>query len=181
MIQATNKQPQGPAKLCGSVNPEDPIEIAKLAQTGSKFDPPIKTFVIGLPGVQAASADAIAKGGATDKAILVGTADPAEAFYQALVKARGQALPCSYPLPAKVKSGEIDYDHVNMDLSYPEGSAKPKEKLVRDDACEGPGWKYGAGSPPDQIVLCPQTCQDLRDDFDATIDVILGCKTDVAK
>jgi hypothetical protein len=100
VILVTDGLPQGPAPTCSGVDPEDTAVIADLAQTGATFNPPVSTFVIGLPGVDQTFANAVAAAGGTDSAILVGNVNVEESFKQALDKVRGEALPCDYEIPS---------------------------------------------------------------------------------
>ena len=138
----------------------------------------IKTFVIGLPGVNRVIANQIALSGGTDTAIVVGNLNPQQDFQDALAKVRGQALPCEYKLPAEVQGGMIDLGLVNI-LLTPSGGKQ--DILPQNATCNGAGWKYDDPLKPTKIVLCPATCMSLKADFGAMVQILLGCKTEVAK
>jgi hypothetical protein len=176
VLLVTDGDPQGPASMCGGVNPEDPQVIADLAKTGTGFG--VKTFVIGLEGVKQSTVNLIAKAGGTDAAILVGSVNVQAEFQEALAKVRGQALPCAYDVPEKVEGGEIDVGLVNILLTP--GGGKPAT-LPQSPACSGDGWKYDDPANPKHIVLCPSSCKALKLDFSAKVQILLGCKTEVAK
>lgn len=174
VLVVTDGKPQGPAPMCSSVNPEDPAVIAALAATGAAYDPPVKTFVVGLPGVDQTIANQIAMGGGTDTAILVGSTNVAQEFHDALAKVRGDVLPCEYEIPETVSNGMVQLTDVNVAIT-PEGGTKTV--IPQDDACSGDGWHYGGGNPPSTIVLCPTTCEALKNDEGAAIQILLGCAT----
>ena len=174
VLVVTDGKPQGPAPTCGGSNPEDPAAIAALAANGVAFDPPVLTFVVGLPGVDQTIANQIAVGGGTDTAILVGATNVAQEFHDALSKVRGDALPCEYGIPESVNSGEVQLTQVNVAIT-PNGG--DKTVIPQDPTCAGDGWKYNDTNPPTSIILCPATCAALKQDDGAAIQILLGCST----
>ena len=176
VLLVTDGEPQGPAAMCGTVKPEDPKAIADLAATGFKFSPSIITFVVGLPGVNVATANTIAAAGGSDKAVLV--TDPTnieKQFADALASVRGHALPCEFPVPSKVAKGEISFGLVNV--TYTDGKGVVTTLLQSPDCAGGSGWHYDNAAAPTKIILCPATCATIRSDFKAKIEILLGCKT----
>lgn len=179
VLLVTDGAPSGPAPMCGGVNPEDPAVIASLAANGLK-QLNVLTFVIGLPGIPQNIADQIAIGGGTDAAIVVGNVDVQKEFQNALAKARGKALPCEYEMPDKVAGGEIDTNLVNV-LLTPSSGGNAMTVPQNMDCVGGSGWYYDNPLSPTKIQLCPATCATVRTDFGAAIDILLGCKTEIAK
>ena len=179
VLLVTDGAPVGPAPLCGGVNPEDPAVIASLANTGLK-NFKVLTFVIGLPGIPKNVADQIAVGGGTDSAILVSDVNVQLEFQNALAKARGKALPCEFELPSKVAGGEIDTTLVNVQFT-PSAGGNAQTILQNADCAGGAGWYYDNPLVPTKIQLCASTCSAVRADYGASIDILLGCKTEVAK
>ncbi|MFO0593265.1 MAG: vWA domain-containing protein [Polyangiaceae bacterium] len=175
VLLVTDGKPQGPAASCSGVNPEDPAVIEQLATTGATFNPPVATYVIGLPGVDQSFADGVAAAGGTGSAILVSNVNVEEQFKQALAKVRGQALPCDYAIPDKVADGEFQVTEVNVIVTY---TGKDPVFIPQVSSC-GPkgGWYYDPPSNPSKIILCPATCGTLHDDFTAKIEIALGCET----
>lgn len=176
VLLVTDGLPQGPATTCGGVNPESTQAIADLAASGKNFDPPVLTYVIGLPGVDQTFANAVAAAGGTDSAILVSSTNVQKEFADALSKVRGQALPCEYDLPDQVGT-EFDLDHVNVWITTGGGPATAVPQV--DDCSQGAGWYYAPPSPaaPETIVLCPNVCDGVKSDFTASVDIVLGCPT----
>jgi hypothetical protein len=177
VLLVTDGVPQGPAALCGGVNPEDTQVIADLAANGKNFNPPVLTYVIGLPGVDQSFANAVASAGGTDAAILISATNVQKEFEDALAKVRGQALPCEFDIPDEVGKGEIDFDHVNVLITPGGGSAETVPQTT--DCGAGAGWYYSPAPPadPQTIVLCPEVCDGLKQDFEASVDIVLGCVT----
>ena len=179
VLLVTDGAPSGPAMTCGTVNPEDPAVIAGLAANALALKN-VLTFVIGLPGIPKTVADQIAVGGGTDAAILVGNTNVQQEFQNALAKARGKALPCEFQMPEKVATGEIDTTLVNMTFTPSLGGSA--STILQNPGCNGgSGWYYDNPAQPTKILLCPSTCSMVRADYGAAIDILLGCKTEVAK
>lgn len=176
VLLITDGQPVGPAPMCGNVNPEDPQAIADLAATGLNFKPSVRTFVIGLPGVDQVFANLVAAAGGTGQGIFVGAANVQTEFQNALSKVRGQALPCEYEIPAKVSGGEVDPGFVNVLLSL---NGMPDVVLAQDASCAGEGWKYDNAANPTRIIFCDASCQAIKKSASAKVQILLGCKTQV--
>ena len=176
VLLVTDGAPQGPAPMCGNVNPEDPKAIADLAAAGVSYG--IKTFVVGLPGINPLIANQIAASGGTDAAIVVGSFDVKAEFQKALAKVRGEALPCEYQIPDKVEGGEVNVGDVNVLITPKGGNAGV---LPQDVTCNDKGWKYDDPIKPTKIIFCPASCEFLKTDFGAKVQILMGCKTEVAK
>lgn len=176
VMLVTDGQPDGPATTCGSVNPDDPTVIAMLAMTGANYNPPVKTFVVGLPGVDVSIANQIAAAGGTGSAILVTVTNVQAEFQSALATVRGQALPCEYDIPSQVAGGQVDTQHVNV-LVTP-GGGQPAI-LPQDATCAGAGWHYDNPAAPKHIELCANSCTTLRADLSAKVQILLGCQTEI--
>lgn len=175
VLLVTDGAPQGPADLCGGVDPEDPQVLADLAATGAGYDPPVVTYVVGLPGVDQSIANLIAEGGGTDSAILVSSTNVEEEFRLALLAVRGDAVPCEYELPSQVIDGEVGIGEVNIQITPGDGG--DPVVVPQNPSCNGEGWRYDDPAQPTTILLCPDTCDGLKQDFGAAIQVVLGCTT----
>ena len=176
VLLVTDGAPEGPAATCNGVDPEDPQVIADLAATGYAFDPPVATYVVGLPGVDQSSANLIAAAGGTDAAILVGSTNVEAEFQDALAKVRGDALPCSYEVPEQVTSGEVSLGLVNVEITDPGGDPAT---VPFDPSCNGVGWHFDDQQNPTSIELCGASCQQLKANPGVSIRVVLGCTTAV--
>lgn len=179
VLLITDGAPEGPAPTCSGVDPEDPAEIAALAAAGVDFDPPVLTFVVGLPGVNQAFANQLAAAGGTEAAILVSNTNVEVEFQSALSKVRGKAVSCEYQIPEQVAGGEVDPFKVNI-LVTAGGSTEPV-LVPYDPDCAASGWRYDDAASPTKILLCPETCAQVRDDLESTLQVLLGCETEVVK
>src|SRR4029077_3634688 len=95
----------------------------------------------------------------------------------ALGRVRSRATACAYALP----SGTLDFDKVNVRLTAGTGGATSIGRGTSRAACTAAGgWSYdvnpGAGTPT-EIDLCDATCQQVRADVGAQVDIVLGCAT----
>ena len=177
VVLVTDGLPDGPADMCGSVNPNDPAVIANLAATAFSGAPSIRTFVVGLPGVSVDVANRIAAaGGSTSAVLATDLTKVEEQFRDALAVVRGKALACEINLPSKVIKGEISYALVNV--LYSKGGTGTPATLLQDPTCaSGEGWRYNSTTMPTAIVLCPKTCAEVQSDPRAKVEILLGCKT----
>ncbi|WP_437304901.1 vWA domain-containing protein [Sorangium sp. So ce388] len=174
VLLVTDGKPQGPAAQCGGANPEDPAAIAGLAAAGARYRPPVRTYVIGLPGVDQSIANQIAAAGGTDAAVLVASTNIAREFERALAKVTGQALPCELEVPAQVAGGQVAFNDVNVLFGL---DGAPQDVLPQRPGCDGPGWRYDDPDAPTALVLCPDTCNAARNAAAAKIQILLGCET----
>ena len=194
VVLATDGQPN----LCG--NAQDRIgSVAQSAAAGFGATPSIRTYVIGTIGGSAATGgqgcnldpnppnkadlDRVAKAGGTGSAFVVDAAngDASAQFLDALGKIRGSAVdPCQYVVPATTSSGQqVNPAEVNVTLT-PSGG-KAAELLQAPDAASCPasgGWYYDNPTSPTKLLLCPATCNTVKADAKASINILMGCKTD---
>jgi hypothetical protein len=168
--------------------PVDIPGIASLAQGGVSGTPSIKTFVIGVfadseKATSAPNLDAIATGGGTSKAFIVTTSSNVAAdFQKALDAIRGSALPCEYALPVSM-GGQQDFDKVNVKHTTGSGQVEilPYKKNAAGCGTTA-GWYYdvdpAGGGTPTKIILCPATCNTVKNESGmAKVEILLGCKT----
>ena len=124
--------------------------------------------------------DTIASGGGTEAAFIIDTSqNVAEQFLDALNEIRGTALACEFQIPAPASGQTLDYGLVNVDFT--EGANKTRIYKVSDATACGAsgGWYYDSATAPTRIILCPASCASARAAMKASVDVQLGCKTDV--
>ena len=92
------------------------------------------------------------------------------AFTAAIEDIRRQALRCEVPIPPPPANQTFDRDKVNVSVTS-DGTQTP---LTYDPTCAGAG--YDDANDPKQIVLCPATCEPLKNDPAAQVDVAFGCE-----
>jgi hypothetical protein len=174
VVLATDGQPNDCASTVDNV--------ASIAQAAAGDTPPILTFVIGV-GTSLTNLDQIAAAGGTKKAFIVDTTgNVTQQFIDALNAIRGGAIACEYLIP-KPEAGTIDPGKVNV--SYTPGDGSPAETFnyVKDEAscpANGDAWYYDNPANPTKVILCPATCDKVKQDSKAEVKVAFGCKTQVA-
>jgi hypothetical protein len=86
----------------------------------------------------------------------------------------GEGLGCEFPLPPD--TSKYDKDLVNV--NYTKGDGSGTLDLKRSIGCkDGIGWDYDSEPKPTKLVLCGSTCEQVKKDGLAKIDVVLGCPT----
>ncbi|WP_394849500.1 VWA domain-containing protein [Pendulispora brunnea] len=152
----------------------------------------IKTYVIGVfaqsEEAQAKpNLDLIAKAGGSDTAFIINTdqSNASQALLQALSTIRGNSLPCEFVLPTP-EAGVADYSKVNVKSTSGAGTEQIVPNVPNEAACAtAPGWFYdadpNAGQTPSKVKLCPATCDSIKTDTGAVIDILQGCKDIVVK
>ena len=74
--------------------------------------------------------------------------------------------------------GQPNYDKVNVEYTPSNGPAETIPQVPDASQCGGlPGWYYDNPNDPAKIILCPASCDAAQDSSDATLSIILGCKT----
>ena len=119
-----------------------------------------------------------ARAGGTTRAIVVNTAgDVTSDFLAALTVVRNTAVTCEFALG---NPGELNFDQVNLDVAYPDGTSRALFNVGDVSACgdDEQGWYYvrDVGGNPYQINVCPGTCATFGGEgVEATLQI--GCAT----
>jgi hypothetical protein len=148
-------------------------DIASSTITPETSGPKIPTYVIGI-GDDAANLDIFAAAGGTGTHIQVDTGDPDKTKSEldsALDGIRTKSISCSYPIPPAPDGQTYDLDDVNVLLD--------NTNLAYSADCSGgtPGWHYDSLTTPTAIELCDATCTSVKDDANASVQVVFGCMT----
>jgi hypothetical protein len=156
---------------------DNAVLVATEAFAGN---PSIPTFVIGVGG-ELTALNAIAKAGGTSSAILVDTGKNAEAaFLQALDTIRKRAVPCDYEIPFS----PVDSNLVNVSYAKGNGTTEGFLFVGNAEGCSkapSNGWYFDDDKNPKKVVLCTQTCDAVKGDDGARIDVVFGCPRNEVK
>jgi hypothetical protein len=167
----------------------------------------VTTFTVGMAGVTEegfALLDAIAVAGGTDctpgaagdEACDV-SATGAAGFLDALNTIRNTivvtetmtetvtetvALPCQWQVPLPPDGETLDPDMVNVVLSVDGAAAEPLGRVPSAADCSAvqAGWYYDNPELPTSILVCPQTCEVVTATANLTVEVQLGCETEIA-
>lgn len=153
--------------------PEEIEDVAAIAE-GGFVEWGIKTFVIGI-GTELTNLNMIAQRGGTDEAIMVDTGNAGAEFLDALNQIRG-SVGCTYKIPVP-EEGDPDPNKLNVAFT-PEGGAQEVYPRVDSEAdCEGEkGWYYDDPIDPNQIILCPASCEQVQHES-GVVDVVIGCQS----
>lgn len=168
---------------CGNTSAQLQAALVK----GASASPPIKTFVIGVPGSSGyraeLSAAAVAGGTAAEGCSPGGPSychfdmtsytDPAELgpkLSETLDAIRGKAaISCDYEVPAGTEVGLVN-------VSWQEGQG-PAVDVGYDAECKGGGWRYDDPKAPQRIVLCDAVCDAIKASPSPKLSILLGCPT----
>lgn len=170
---------------------------------GSSFAKGVMTYTVGLKGADFMLLDAIAEAGGTDCDPDSATAAcdvtaGADRLVEALRSIRDEVvtvvtrtetvthvvetpLPCAWQLPEPGVGQSLDFDRVNVQLSSPSRTPLTLGRVDVMAACAENGWYYDDNGQPTHIIACPETCQTIEATPQATIDILLDCKTVVLK
>lgn len=174
-VLATDGEPT----QCTMNGVEDVVRTIAAAAGGT---PAIKTYVIGIGGIQ--NLEAFAEAGDTGRGpfIVDGTGANTQAeFLEAMAEIRGAALPCNFDVPLPT-SGDADYSKVNVDYQADAASAPvPFFKVENEAACAGNpnSWYYDNPDDPTAIVLCSDACGLVTASETSNVSISLGCETRV--
>ena len=92
-----------------------------------------------------------------------------EALRTALAEIALDAMSCAVDLPT-VNGGMPDYDAVNITVQ-----SEGQTYTIPRDQSHADGWDYLPGFQ--QIQLYGDSCELLKSDPDATVEIVVGCKT----
>jgi hypothetical protein len=181
LVLATDGQPSG----CGPGQSVPAVET--LLQKARLAAPSIATYVVGVfaPEEIAEAQPALERfavaGGTRMPFILATGADLSQRLLAALTEIRQQTVACDYGIP-RPQMGTIDFDRVNVRTTSTAGTQEPAYVGSADRCQAAPGgWYYdpppSSTTTPSRLVLCPSTCERLRADPAARVELIYGCTT----
>jgi hypothetical protein len=199
VVLITDGQPTLAQGCFGMAAPRMPDDAAPIIQAIAAVlqQAGIKTFVVGAPGSErnegtgadvrgwlsaAARAGGTAPAGCSDTGpnfchFDLTTATDFGAALTAALNSIGQAvIGCDYTLPATSPTGApIDPNQVN--LIYTDGSGQSHLLLPNGDPGCSVGWHYLDPPAYTQIHICGATCNTLKNDPLASLDLVFGCAT----
>jgi hypothetical protein len=164
-------------------------EVTAIAADGLAAG--VQTFVIGVftaaEEVQLgarANLNAVAMAGGTEQAFLVDASqDVAMQFLDALNEIRGARLSCEFQLPVADATREVDLSKVNVDFTNGTTTTRVPH-VVSQSACDASrgGWYYDvapSAGEPSRIIICPTSCQAFQAAQNGSVQIELGCATEV--
>jgi hypothetical protein len=148
--------------------------LTGIAASSFNGSPSVLVYTMGMQGADFGLLNQIAQAGGTGKAFdaTAGT----QAFIDALQTISGSALSCEFEVPTPAE-GTLDPEKVNLEFTPTGGSVQQLYKVDNEAACVDWGWYYDDPIAPTRVILCPTTCNTVKQDTQGRIDLILGCKT----
>jgi hypothetical protein len=165
----------------GSLQDVDPTPIVEEITAAAREN--VKTFLIGSPGSEAnrtwMSRAAVIGGTAAPGCNINGpnychldmttATDFSASLRSGLAKIVGQITPCTFSIAEPPDGQEIDDNNINVIIT----SGGQSNLIVRDDMGDcTDGWQLTADK---QLLLCENTCNQLKLDASAQADVVFGC------
>lgn len=180
LVFAGDGEPNGCANASGNpANADDIATIAKLSESALNYNG-VQTYVIAIQGANIASLNQVAAAGGTGVALDV--TGNINLFLDKMKEIQTKALSCDFPIPEAPEGEVFDKDLVAVKYT-PALDPSKAEEIPRADNfqdCGGKtGWYYDNNVKPTKIVLCPASCQKIKDDLQSKIDVLFGCAPDI--
>jgi len=154
--------------------PQQTTEIGQqIAGPAFQGVPSVRTFVLGA-ATGLSSLKEISMAGGTGQPVIVTdpktTTDDIKTAFSRLTRT---SLACSYRIPLGGEGGRTDPSMINVDIRTT-GQTDRRLPLFGSVAGCGDGWYYDNPTKPENIMLCPTTCQNL---FNGEIRIVVGCAT----
>jgi hypothetical protein len=152
----------------------------------------IQTFIIGSPGSEESINGTDARVAWLSKAARVGGTDTpgcsdagpnfchidltqsqdfASALESSLGKIAGAVVQCTYPLPVPPSGQTLDPNAINV--VYTAGGGAQTLVGRSSDANCSEGWTLQG----DEVELCSKTCDDVKADAQARLELLFGCSS----
>lgn len=151
--------------------------IADLAKQAYNYNG-VETYAIAMQGATLSNLNQIAVAGGTTAAYDV--TSNVQQFSQKMQDIRSKALPCQFVIPPPPDGKTLDPTLVNVDYT-PGAMGSTTTKIPKAasaaDCGTGAGWYYDNEVAPTKILLCPASCNLVKADSKAKVDVAFGCKT----
>lgn len=131
----------------------------------------IRTYVIGIIGVAQATVDQIAAAGGTTQAFYIGNGNVAADLLAAFKAIQAQAITsCDIVL----QNTSFDPTKASVTYTNAAGTTVTLNKQASAAGC-GSGWYFDNPTNPSKITLCPTTCNTIKADLGAKINLVIGC------
>jgi hypothetical protein len=196
MVLITDGQPTIAKSCIGTGSTKHPVDYRPIiAEISTAHSLGVNTFVIGSPGSEMNSetnedvrywlSEAASAGGTPVSTNCNDTGAPtychfdmstepdfAAGFGKALASIAAHLASCSYEMPDPPPGQSLDIDKVNVILS--KNSTEYYLVLRAASSNCTSGWYLDA---QDNIVLCSETCAQVRQDETAVLELRFGCET----
>ena len=85
-------------------------------------------------------------------------------------------LACEWALPPPPPGKVYDASKLSMKFTSGSGSESNLPRVDAASAC-GEGWFLDNNAQPRQVTLCPTTCEAIRADTNASMDIVVPCES----
>ncbi len=149
--------------------------IAEWPQIARSYNG-VETYVIGVQSsasVNFNNLNVIAAAGGTT----VYDASNIDAFADKMAEIRDTALGCDFAIPPAPPNEMFVPDETNFTYT-PGGNGTPITLPRADDLADcgdGPGWYFDNNMMPTKIIVCPASCDTIKNDLEAKVEVAFGC------
>ena len=151
----------------------DNTQIAALAGAANSSSG-VLTYTIGMQGANITALDNIASQGGTNQAFVISGSNEAQIaadLQTALQAIAGQSVACDFMLP---NPGQID--PFNTTVTYTSGANPPTTLTFHTSSTGcGDGYYWDNNTSPTQLFLCPNTCNTVKLDPNASIEIASAC------
>jgi hypothetical protein len=149
--------------------PNTPATAAMVAMNAYNGTPQIKTFVVGMGDTAALDQIALAGSGGMQHYIPT-MGDVVTTLTNALSSITGM-ITCNYARPAGSNP-----NLVNVQITVAGGMQMNIGKVDNAAACPAAGgWYYDNNTTPTMIILCPTTCDAVKNTPNSGVEVLYGC------
>jgi hypothetical protein len=150
----------------------DPSAIAGLAASALDYDG-VRTFGITFTGIGLANMNAIstAGGGVVYNAM----ANTPQDLLDAMNQVARSATDCTFKLPVPPAGQTLDPTRVQVEVTSSTGGRTTVPEVSEASCGQSPGWYYDNVSRPGKVIFCPSSCEALKADPIARVEVVIAC------
>jgi hypothetical protein len=142
----------------------------------------VQSYALGVVSSSMTFVNQVAQAGGTNTGFDV--TQGIDAFIAALNSIRSHVaietqLDCQWGIPPPTGGQTLDPSKVNLQFTPEGGTAQqiPQVTSQADCAAAGNAWYYDDPSSPTSVLVCPQTCDMLKNSTNGQIELLLGCET----
>ena len=84
-------------------------------------------------------------------------------------------MSCDFPMPQATSTRSVDPGKINVNYTPGGGATVLIGQTSSASACATGGWYYDDATAPTRIFLCPNTCERVQADPDASLQIVMGC------
>lgn len=134
----------------------------------------VLTYAVALPGADTYLLNEIAVQGGTALFDLTGSMDVDADLTSALQSIQSSLLNCNITIP---NAGQVDPNNIQADYLAGGVTSTPLTEVADVNACTGASDEFYLDDPvaPTEVIMCPNTCDVVRADPQAVVEILGGC------